>query len=56
MELRDLYDIVSLIGFLLLFAGAGVGGYLVGRFTEGTQRRPSRERSRHRRSVKSAVQ
>lgn len=50
MEYSDTYELLSLLGYLLLVAGAGVGGYSVGRFHEPTQRQPSQHRTRRRSS------
>ena len=44
MEPRDFYEIITLVGFIALFAGAGVGGYLFGRFHD----RPPANRARRR--------
>ena len=52
MEARDLYEIITLIGFVALFAGTGVAGYLLGRFHESLARQSESEtRSRRRRSA-----
>ena len=43
MEVRDLHKIVTLIGFVALFAGAGVAGNLLGRFQESPTRQSALE-------------
>lgn len=52
MEARDLYEIITLIGFVALFAGTGVAGYFLGRFHESPERQSgAHPRSRRRRNA-----
>lgn len=56
MEPRDLSEVLSLLGFLVLFAGAGFAGYVVGRRRDASMRDAGLGRPRRRRGMKSAVQ